>query len=85
MREVSQEFDHDIKADFINANNEVMRRLDRKAVAAVVRGPIFADAETGIPIGMASLTPGDMEAPFLCTYADQLEQMAKLLPTKSGQ
>lgn len=85
MHEVSQEFDHDLKSDFLNANNELLRRLDRKAVASVVRGPIFTDAETGTPIGMASLMPGEMEAPFLCTYADQMEQMAKLLPTNSGQ
>jgi hypothetical protein len=77
MKEVGQEFDHDMKADFLNANNEVMRRLDPKALASVVRGPIFSDAETGTPIGMASLTPDQFEAPFLCTYADQLEQMAK--------
>jgi hypothetical protein len=85
MREVSQEFDHDLKSDFLNANNELLRRLDRKAVASVVRGPIFTDADTGTPIGMASLTSGEMEAPFLCTYADQMEQMAKLLPAKSGK
>jgi hypothetical protein len=85
MNEVSQEFDHDLKSDFINTNNELLRRLDRRAVAGVIRGPIFADAETGTPIGMVSLTPGQFEAPFLCTYADQMEQMAKLLPTKLGQ
>jgi hypothetical protein len=64
MREVSQEFDHDVKSDFLNANNEVLRRLDRKAVASVVRGPIFTDAETGTPIGMTSLTPGKWKHRF---------------------
>lgn len=84
MNEVGQEFDHDLKSDFLNVNNELLRRLDRKAVASVIRGPIFTDAETGTPIGMPSLMSGQFEAPFLCTYADQMEQMAKLLPTKSG-
>jgi hypothetical protein len=85
MKEVSQEFDTNMKADFLNANNEVMRRLDPKAIASVVRGPIFSDAETGTPIGMASLSSGQFEASFLCTYSDQLEQMAKLLPHDSAK
>lgn len=85
MHEVGQEFDHDLRADFLNTNNELLRRLDLKAVASVVRAPIFSDAETGIPIGMPSLAPTQFEATLLCTYADQMEQMAKLLPAKSGQ
>jgi hypothetical protein len=84
MKETSQEFDRDLKADFLNANNEVMRRLDPKYVSAVTRAPIISNAETGVPIGMLSLMPGDFEAAFLCIYADQLEQMAKLLPSDSG-
>jgi hypothetical protein len=82
MKEISQEFDHDMKSDFVNANNELLQRLDRKAVAGVVRGPIITDAETGTPVAMASLIQGQLEAPFLCMYADQMEQMAKLLPNK---
>lgn len=82
---VSREFDHDLKPDFLNINNELLRRLDPKAVASVVRSPIFTDAETGTPVGIPSVMPGGIEGAFLCTYADQMEQMAKLLPTKSGQ
>ena len=83
MQGVSDEFDRDLKADFVNANNEVIRRLDPKSLGGVVRFPIWRDAETGAPVGMPSLMSGELEAPFLCSYADQLEQMAKLLPPDS--
>ena len=83
MKDVGEEFDRGMKADFIGANNEILKRLDPKAASAVIRGPMLGDAETGTPIGMPGLTPDNMEAAFLCTYADQLEQLAKLLPADS--
>lgn len=79
-KELSQEFDRSIKADFINVNNELLRRLDPKVAGSVVRFPIFYDATTGAPVGMLNLALGEFEAPFLCGYADEMEQMAKLLP-----
>jgi hypothetical protein len=84
-KEVGEEFDNTIKADFINVNNEVLKRIGPPAAAAILRGRIFFNSATGTPLGMPSLTPDEWEAPFLCTYADQLEQMAKLLPSDSAK
>ncbi len=83
MREVSDEYDRNLRADFLNANNELLRRLDSKAVASVIRNrPVFSDADTGTPVGLPSLLPSGtgMEAFWLCQFADEVEQLAKLLP-----
>jgi hypothetical protein len=87
-REISDEFDRGLRSDFANLNNELWRRLDPKVAASVVMGPILHDANTGTPIAMSSLPFHAMgiEATLLCTYADQIEQLAKLLPaSKAGK
>jgi hypothetical protein len=81
-RQLSEEYHKDLRSDFLNLNNELLRRLDPKVSASVIRGPIFADAHTGTPIARGSFLPERMgiEIPYLCVDADQIEQLAKLLP-----
>ena len=82
MKRTSDEFHHDLRSDALNVQNEMLRRLDPKAAAAVVRFPIFADAATGTPISLASLLPSGLglDAGALCGFAEELQQLAKLLP-----
>lgn len=84
MKQISGEFHHDLRSDALNVQNELLRRLDPKAAAAVVRFPVFADAATGTPISMESLLPNafGMDAMLLCGFAEELQQLAKLLPSR---
>ena len=81
MTEGSNEYDRDLRSDFIILTNELLKRLDRKAAAGVVRVPLF-DAETGTPVGLPALIPSGtvMAVNFLCPMADETEQLSKLLP-----
>lgn len=80
-KDFSSQFDRDLRSDALNVQNELLRRLDPKATASVVRFPVFADAATGTPISLFSLIPG-AEADFLCGFAGELEQLADLLPSR---
>lgn len=85
LKEVSDEYHRDVRSDALNVQNELLRRLDPKSAAAVVRTPIFAVEATGTPIGIQSVMPSGlgMDAGFLCEFADELQQLAKLLPEDS--
>jgi hypothetical protein len=70
--------EHLRKAAVLNVQNELLRRLDPKATASVVRFPIFADAATGSPISLYSLLPNQlgMDSMFLCAYRPFFQQAA---------
>lgn len=80
FREASTQYHKELRSDVLNAENEMLRRLDPRAAAAVVRVPILKDAETGTPLSMFSLIPGQFDAAFLCMQADEIQQLAQLLP-----
>ena len=83
MKEISANFDRNLRSDALNVQNELLRRLDPKAAAAVVRFPIFSDAATNTPISLFSLLGNNslgVEAAMLCGFAGELQQLAKLLP-----
>jgi hypothetical protein len=86
MKEVSDEYHRDLRSDFLNVNNELLRRLDPKVSASVVRGPTISDADTGTLLGLPSVVPSGMglDMIFICDYADQIEQLAKLLPVSNS-
>jgi hypothetical protein len=82
-REVSERYNGSFRSDRVLLNNEILRRLDRKAAGAVVRVPLY-DAETGAPLSFSSLIPatgdGIIDATLMCAAADETEQLSKLLP-----
>lgn len=83
-REVSEEFDRTLRADAINVDNELRRRLGPQAVASIVGLPrSFFSASDGAPIGVLGLLPSGtgMSAGFLGVLADGIDQMAQLLPS----
>ena|SRR5579862_2933227 len=85
--EVAERYNNTLRSDRVLANNELLRRLDKKAAGAVVRVPLF-DAETGAQISILSLFGptgnGVMDSGMMCMAADETEQLAKLLPIKEG-
>jgi hypothetical protein len=84
MREVSGEFRRTLRADAINVDNELRRRLGPRGVASIVGlPPSFYSASDGAPIGVIGLTTStgnDMDAEFVGTLANGIDQMAQLLP-----
>jgi hypothetical protein len=83
IREVSQDFERTLRADAINVDNELRRRLGPKAVASIVGlPPSFFSASDGAPIGVLGLVPSGtgMSAGFLGVLANGIDQMAELLP-----
>ena len=85
LRNKSDEFDRTLKADAVNVDTELRRRLGPKALGSIVGlPPTFYSASDGAPIGITSLLPSGMgmSAGFAGVLADGIEQMARLLPTK---
>ena len=84
--EITTDYEKSYRSDVTLMLNELLRRLDPKATAAIVRYPI-GDADTGTPIDVLTLSPGGhngaagrtIEMSLLCPIADELEQLSKLL------
>jgi hypothetical protein len=83
-KDISAQFHNEVRSDAFNVQNELLRRLNPKAAAAVVRYPIFSDAATGTPVSLYNLLPSQFgfDAMLLCDFAGELEQLAKLLPPR---
>jgi hypothetical protein len=84
LKNKSDDFDRTLKADAVNIDTELRRRLGPKAVASIVGvPPSFFSASDGAPIGVTSLLPSGsgMSAGFAGVLADGIEQMARVLPT----
>jgi hypothetical protein len=84
MAEVSDEFQRKLRADAINVDTELRRRLGPKALGSIVGlPPTFYSASDGAPIGIlglvSSVTTG-MDAAFIGVLANGIDQMAQLLP-----
>lgn len=85
LRDKSDEFDRKMKADTINVDTELRRRLGPKAVASIVGvTPSLFSASDGAPVNPIGIFPSGMgmSAGFAGTLADGIEQMARLLPVK---
>jgi hypothetical protein len=79
-QEVAQDFDSNLASDAHNVDEELRRRLDPKAIAHVVRVPALVSAD-GSRIPITALFKGDgPDTFFIIGLADEIEQMAKLLP-----
>ena len=69
-----------IASDTYNVDNELRKRLSPEAVAHIIRVPALV-AENGSHIPIAALFRGSgMDVFYLQGLANEIEQMAKLLP-----
>lgn len=83
----SDEFDRSLKADAINVDTELRRRLGPKALASIVGLPttFYATANKDAPVGMVTLVASaasGWSSAFVGTLADGIERMAQVLPAK---
>lgn len=84
MKEVSQDFDSSLASDAYNVENELRKRLDPVAISHVVRVPaLVAD---GSRVTVPDLFRGSgFDSVYIGGLADEIEQMAKLLPPDSDK
>ncbi len=85
MQNVDRQFDSNLAADTYNVENELRSRLDPSALAHVVRAPAFifgSDPRSRVTFAdMFRGTP--LEVSMLGVLANEMEEMAKLLPPDS--
>jgi hypothetical protein len=85
MQEAAQDFEGNLASDAHNVDNELRRRLDPKAIAHVVRVPGFIDSE-GTRLPFTEILKGSgIDTFYIPGLADEIEQMAKLLPPDSAK
>lgn len=83
MQQVSQEFDSNLASDAYNVDSELQKRLSPEATAHIIRVPSLT-SDSGGHIAITALLRGTgFDALFIRTLADEIEQMAKLLPSDS--
>jgi hypothetical protein len=85
MKDVSEAFDQNLASDAYNVENELRVRLDPSALAHVVRVPAFiAGSDPRSRLTLSELARGSgFDATMLGRLADEMEEMAKLLPPDS--
>jgi len=80
--DVTKQYDQ-LRSDEVLLNNEILRRLDPSAAAAVMHVPLF-NAQTGTPLSLTAITGhsgiATIDAATMCMAADETERLAKLLP-----
>lgn len=82
MQQVSQDFDSNLASDANNLYDELHKRLDASAIAHVVRMPAFKTDGVSVPL-IALIKNSGFDSFMIRGYADEIEQMAKLLPPDS--
>ena len=84
MKQVSQDLDKNLASEAYNVDNELRNRLDPKAISHVVRVPAIVSDE-GVSIPITALSKGSgWDSFYIKALADEIEQMAKLLPTNGS-
>jgi len=86
MKELSQTFDTNLASDAFNVENELRSRLDPSALSHVVRVPAFmgGGSDPHNRVTFSELMRGSgFDAAMLGRLADEMEEMAKLLPSDS--
>jgi hypothetical protein len=81
-KEVAQDFDSNLASDAHNIDNELRRRLDPKAIDHIVRVPGLISSGTRIPLTELFRGSG-FDTFWFRGLANEIEQMAKLLPAAS--
>lgn len=86
-REVAKEFDGNLASDTYNVENELRSRLDSSALSHVLMVPGFlADRNPRTRVTFPDMARGSaVETMYLSRLADEMEQMAKLLPPDSAK
>jgi hypothetical protein len=77
--EIVGKFNRDAKSDFINLDEELRRRLGPSGINPL--GLVSPE----LPFNITALTPGPFGSLYICNYADELDQMAKRLPSDSAK
>jgi hypothetical protein len=77
--QVSQDFDRNLASDTYNLRNELHKRLDSAAIAHIPRVPSFKFLNGAIPLDVMLRNTG-ADGLFIRQLADEIEQLAKLLP-----
>jgi len=86
MQEVSQDFDRNLAPDAYNVENELRSRLDSSALSHVLMVPGFiANGDPRTRITFPQIFRGSAEIIMLDRLADEMEQMANLLPPDSSK
>jgi hypothetical protein len=82
MKEVSQDFDTGLASDTYNVENELRSRLDSSAMSHVITVPaLMGDGDPRSRITFPDMFRGTgFDVLMLRRLADEMEQMAKLLP-----
>jgi hypothetical protein len=85
MREVSRDFDGSLASDAYNVEHELRKRLSPEAMAHVIKVPAFiGDGDPNSRIIVSDIFRGSgPDALMIGRLADEIEQMAKLLPPDS--
>jgi hypothetical protein len=80
MDDASRNFNENLASDALNVEAELRKRLSPAAMSQVVRVPAFVAG--GSRVTFLGLMRGSrMSASFIPAFADEMEQMAKLLPS----
>jgi hypothetical protein len=84
-QDVSEAFDQNLASDAYNVENELRVRLDPSALSHVVRVPAFiSGSDPHSRVTFSELARGSgFDAMMLGRLADEMEEMAKLLPPDS--
>jgi hypothetical protein len=81
IQEVSQNFDRNLASDAENLRNELRRRLSPEAIAHVVQVPAMWTENGTVSVPVMALFKGTgFDAFYIQGLANEIEQMAKLLP-----
>jgi hypothetical protein len=86
MKEVSEDFDRNLASDADNMRNELRKRLSPEAISHIIRVPalLAGDGTNTTSIPFTALFKGSgFAAVYIGGLADEIEEMAKLLPPDS--
>lgn len=82
MQQVSDAFDANLASDAFNVEGELRKRMDPAAISHVVRVPAFIADGSRVTF-LALMRGSSSNAFYIRGFADEMEQMAKLLPPDS--
>jgi hypothetical protein len=87
LKEASQDFDNNLASDTYNVENELRTRLDASALSHIINPGFVANGDpyTRITFPQMFRGLGFFEIAWLNRLADEIDQMAKLLPPDSGK
>jgi hypothetical protein len=80
LDDASQAFDQNLASDALNVEAEMRRRLSPEAMSHVMRVPAFVAGGSRITF-LGIVRGSKLSAGFIQAFADEMDQMEKLLPS----